>query len=90
MTNISCSGTGLSYTVGVAVDDATFNNGTLVSDLDHTLASTNLQLTKLGQRPDSTDFFVRVRGWLQLTGAARKDFIDNISDHCSIFVEATA
>jgi hypothetical protein len=67
--------------------DLTFNNGKLQSDLDHALVSHHLKLAVLGKRPDNRDFFVRVRGWQQLTGAARVNFIENISDHCSLFLE---
>jgi hypothetical protein len=90
LTALSAFAAKAAMTLPAKSHDATFNNGNLVSDLDHALASTNLQLTKLGQRPDGTDFRVRVRGWQQLAGAARKDFIDNISDHCSVLVEVTA
>jgi hypothetical protein len=70
--------------------DLTFNNGKLQSDLDHALTSANLKLSVLGQRPDQRDFFVRVRGWPQLSGTARADFIKNISDHCSLCLEVTS
>ncbi len=66
--------------------DETFNNGTLISALDHVLASGNLTFTKQGTSPDGKDFFVRVSGWQQLAGMARQQFIDEISDHCSLSV----
>jgi len=65
----------------------TFNNGTLLSDLDHVLASDNLTFTEQGATSNGNPFVVNVRGWQQLSGAARKKFIAEISDHCSLFVE---
>jgi len=66
--------------------DKTFNNGKLTSDLDHVLATNNLTFGELGQALGQP-FFVKVTGWQQLTGAARKKFIETISDHCSLYCE---
>lgn len=71
----------------LAKDEAlTFNNLTLQSNLDHVLASTDLEFTKQGE-VSGEPVFVAVRGWNQLTGAKRTNFIENISDHSSLFVE---
>jgi len=67
--------------------DETFNNGRLVSNLDHVLSSSNVRFKSLGTRPDGVTFQVRVVGWNQLTGTARKNYIDNLSDHSALYVE---
>jgi hypothetical protein len=68
--------------------DLTFNNLKLTSNLDHVLASDNIVFNQLGQRQaDNNPFVVRVTGWQQLSGQARKDFIKNVSDHCSLYCE---
>jgi endonuclease/exonuclease/phosphatase family metal-dependent hydrolase len=64
----------------------TFNNGKLVSDLDHVLASDNIPFRELGQ-VEGEPFHVRVTGWQQLEGDARETFIETISDHCSLYCE---
>lgn len=63
----------------------TFSNrsGSQMSNLDHVLISDGLQLDQLG--PAGAQFEVRVRGWQQLQGQARRDFIDNVSDHCALY-----
>lgn len=68
--------------------DLTFNNGSLISNLDHALVSVELPLEKLGTRQDTgEDYFVTVRGWQQLQGDEQKTFIETISDHCSLFLK---
>jgi len=64
----------------------TFNNLTVTSNLDHILATDNLAFEQQGAN-DGQPFFVRVTGWQQLAGDARRDFIENISDHCSLYCE---
>jgi hypothetical protein len=64
----------------------TFNNGRLTSNLDHVLATDNMAFSQLGLA-QGEPFFVRVTGWQQLQGEARKKFIDTISDHCSLYCE---
>lgn len=73
----------------------TFNNGKtgskqLISDLDHVLASDEIPLKALGTLGNGDDFFVSVRGWQQLSGSARNKFINDISDHCSLYIEVNA
>ncbi len=73
----------------------TFNNGKtgsrqLISDLDHVLASDEIPIKALGTLSDGSDYFVGVRGWQQLSGTARTKFIDEISDHCSLYMEVDA
>lgn len=67
--------------------DVTYNNGKLTSNVDHVLASDNLTFVQKGTKDSGEPFYVSVRGWQQLAGNARKAFIDNISDHCSLLVE---
>lgn len=67
--------------------DQTFNNGKLISNLDHVLASDNLTFVQQGTTGNGEPAFVSVRGWRQLTGSARDKFINEISDHNSLFVE---
>jgi endonuclease/exonuclease/phosphatase family metal-dependent hydrolase len=67
--------------------DRTFSNasGSRRSPLDHGVASNDLtfqQFTKQGV--DNNPFEIDVRGWVDLTGNARRSFINNISDHCSL------
>jgi len=57
-------------------ENLTFNNLRLQSDLDHVLASKDLPI--IGK--------VRVRGWNQLSGHARKRFIEDVSDHSSLLL----
>ncbi len=64
--------------------DATYSNGAIESDLDHVLVSAKLAAADLGTRADGGKFQVQVRGWQQLSGAARKSFIDSVSDHCAL------
>lgn len=72
--------------VGMAVltkdQPLTYNNGNLKGNLDHVLADTTLPI--LQPAPGVAEQ-VHVLGWPQLTGAARKEFIDNVSDHASLF-----
>ncbi|UCV26825.1 endonuclease/exonuclease/phosphatase family protein [Ferribacterium limneticum] len=66
---------------------ATFNNGTLESDLDHVLVSQGLAVKAQGKRPDGSAYQVGVRGWQQLSGPARAEFIAKVSDHCALVFE---
>ena len=65
----------------------TFNNGNLQADLDHVLGSDTLSFTSQGVDTAGNPAFIAVRGWNQLTGSARQKFIDEISDHSSLFGE---
>jgi hypothetical protein len=61
------------------------SDGTKKSNLDHVIASSDLQFKPV---PDtSSPAEVLVDGWLNRTGAARLNFVKNISDHCLLFVE---
>jgi hypothetical protein len=59
----------------------TYNNGTLKGNLDHVIVDTGLTFT--APAPGVAEE-VHVQGWPQLSGAERKDFIDNLSDHASL------
>ena len=63
----------------------TFNNLKEQSDLDHILASNDLKFTEFVT--NEKKFHVKVSGWQQLKGEARKEFIQTISDHCSLYCE---
>jgi hypothetical protein len=64
--------------------DQTLSNssGSQPSNLDHVIVSDGLQLDQLG--PAGGQFQLRVHGWQQLSGEARRNFIDNDSDHCAL------
>jgi len=64
----------------------TFDNGKVISDLDHILATDNITFGELGHTAGKP-FYVKVTGWQQLEGEARKEFIETISDHCSLYCE---
>ncbi len=68
-------------------EDLTFNNYRFESDLDHVLVSSNVGLKIQGQDSSGDDVSVLVDGWNQLTGNARRAFIEQISDHSALFVE---
>jgi hypothetical protein len=69
--------------------DATWiSNGlTLTSNLDHVWHNGNAPLKKLGKRSDGNDYFVRVYGWQQLNGQERREYVDQVSDHCLLYFE---
>lgn len=56
------------------------------SNLDHVLASDQVSLDTLGAR-NGKDYAVNVRGWNQLEGEERYEFILNVSDHSSLYCE---
>lgn len=67
---------------------ATFNNGRgLVSDLDHVLASEQIQFVDLGNEKEGSSFQVRVSGWNDLRGDEQAAFIEGISDHSALYCE---
>lgn len=59
-----------------------------LSNLDHVIASDNLTFAPL-QPPTGQSAPVRVDGWVHLNGADRENFIEEISDHCSILVDVS-
>ncbi len=65
-------------------------SGSKKSNLDHVIASDDLKFQEwIFDNDDSTKFEVEVKGWNERTGNARKSFIENISDHCSLWGEIT-
>ena len=56
-----------------------------LSNLDHGLATVNLNFETLKSPTGVRSANLRVDGWQQLTGDDRTFFIENVSDHCSIF-----
>jgi hypothetical protein len=69
--------------------DATWisNDHSYTSDLDHVWHNQQVTLKKLGRRADGNDFFVRVKGWQQLSGEPRRKFTSIVSDHCLLYME---
>ena len=68
--------------------DTTFNNLRYESNLDHIITTENISFRDLGQRVvDGRPFQIKITGWHQLQGAARTRFINEISDHCSLYCE---
>jgi hypothetical protein len=70
--------------------DKTWSNksGSTKSNLDHVIASNDLNFSQyfFVNNPGST-FEIEVYGWNNLTGNARKSWIENISDHCALVGE---
>ncbi len=65
--------------------DHTWSDGKKVSNLDHVIASDDVEFkTQLAGPPPAQ---VLVDGWVNRTGEARTNFIQNISDHCLLFAE---
>lgn len=61
--------------------DQTWTDGKKTSNLDHVLASNNLNFKNFGESS------IRVSGWRELEGTQRKHFISKISDHNSLYLE---
>jgi len=55
------------------------------TDLDHIVASTALKFRQFSQ--SGKQFEVKVDGWNNLTGDARADYLNQISDHCALYCE---
>jgi len=63
-------------------------SGTGQSNLDHVLASDDLQFQQWYYASDPSHMFeVDVRGWNELSGQARRSFIQTVSDHCSLWAQ---
>lgn len=62
--------------------------GGLQGDLDHVIASKDLEFKEFseGNSPNNPHK-IRVKGWIELDGTDRDDFIEFISDHCIIYGE---
>lgn len=57
------------------------------SDLDHAIVSNNLNLIHF-EKDDGNKYPVEVKGWINIEDEnERIDFIENISDHCSIRIK---
>ena len=57
------------------------------SNLDHGIATDNLEFESLENVTSIRNAPISVDGWQQLEGAEKDDFTQNISDHCSIYCE---
>lgn len=63
-------------------------SGSMKSNLDHVIASDDLEFQKWYYASNPNDEFeVEVRGWNDRPKNTQKWFIENISDHCSIYGE---
>ena len=67
--------------------DNTWTGSAGDSNLDHVVASTGLSFKALGSRTDGSPAEILVKGWQQLSGAARKAFVAEVSDHCALYAE---
>lgn len=67
--------------------ELTFNNGRLKSDLDHVIASDDLQFASYDKTDGSGRCHVEVDGWPRLKGSQQKSFINTISDHAMLVFE---
>lgn len=63
----------------------TWMGGAGKSNLDHMMVSQAVQVRNFGTAAAPLE--VRVRGWPQLAGAALKQYLAEISDHASLYVE---
>lgn len=71
-------------------EDKTWSNksGSKKSDLDHVIASNDLQFQQFFFDNDPNSIFeIEVDGWNNLTGNARRSWIEKISDHCALIGE---
>lgn len=58
-------------------------DGLMTSNLDHVIAANEVEFNPRGDGGED----IHVKGWRQLTGASKTDFLWNMSDHCGIFGE---
>ena len=71
-------------------DTLTFNNLSLVSNLDHVIASDDVTFDQWFRTSNPGNVFeVDVQGWVNLSGAARNSFINTISDHSSLWAQVS-
>ena len=57
--------------------------GSLKGNLDHVIASNDLKFKTKPHPKDSTKKIeISVKGWIQLKGTNRTNFIKEVSDHC--------
>jgi exonuclease III len=61
--------------------------GSFDSNLDHVIHSETVTLTPLGNRTDGNPYQVRVAGWVGLTEAQQKTYMETLSDHCLLYWE---
>ena len=53
------------------------------SNLDHVIAANEVKFEPSGDNRED----IHVKGWRQLSGAKKADFLWDLSDHCAIFGE---
>lgn len=61
------------------------SDGKKMSNLDHVIASNDLQFKTMQVEPSLAE--VLVDGWVNRDGEARINFVKNISDHCMLFAQ---
>jgi len=66
-------------------DNTWSSDGKKMSNLDHVIASDDVQFRTLQAGPPPAQ--VLVDGWVNRAGEARTNFVKNISDHCLLFAE---
>ena len=59
----------------------------LRGNLDHAITSDHLRLVDLGTRSDGTAYTVEVIGWNDLSKTKREKFLNEMSDHSSLYLE---
>lgn len=64
-----------------------FGGDNFQSNLDHVLATTNLDFKQLSNASSAAPARVSVDGWVHLDGDERTEFADGVSDHCSLYCE---
>ncbi|MFN0032271.1 MAG: endonuclease/exonuclease/phosphatase family protein [Flavobacteriales bacterium] len=57
------------------------------SNLDHVICSQTVVLKELGQRTDGSNYHIKVEGWVGLTLAQQKTYMEKYSDHCLLYWE---
>lgn len=62
-------------------------NGKAISNLDHIIATRNIEFRSIAASVSGEKVPVRVIGWNQLSGAALTHYLTNISDHSMIYSE---
>ena len=63
------------------------SSGSMKGELDHVIASNDLSFQTFQFVGEPGTFQIEVDGWVNLTGTARRNFIENISDHSLLFGE---
>lgn len=68
---------------------STWTDGHTRSNLDHVLASAQMQFEEMSTDSKGNPAQLRVEGWWGLKGKVLQDFVKRVSDHCSLFFGVT-